>query len=393
MPPLRKNKKIGIILTSSFSLLVSPTAQALQEPPFNLHAQNIVQEIDQFIEAEVRQKKIPGCAIAIIQDHQIKLLKGYGYKRVDKKQDLINADTVFQLGSVSKPIAATLALILEQQGLLSLQDPIYKHLDFKPLVHHSPLRLHHVLTHTTGISRSGLNRLIEGFAPWPSIQRVLEQRTCKNRLRSSQYEYNNASYGLIGWASAAAAGSSFQTLLQNHLFKPLHMLHSSSTLQALLNQPNRAYPHLKSKKGQLMACSDYSKGYYTVPAAGGINSSARDLALFVWAQLGHSPHVLSPRSLMHMHRSTIATPEVLRWFRHYKGIKSAHYGLGWRIVNLHHEKLVFHTGWVKGFTNFVGFIPQKGLGIVVLHNSESKFAFHLGMKFFQNTLSPHLYKK
>ncbi|MFM8454440.1 MAG: serine hydrolase domain-containing protein [Gammaproteobacteria bacterium] len=375
----------------SLTLYSTPSVAATQHSE-----KEVIHQIDAFVKQEVQKRKIPGCAIAIIQQGKVAFLKGYGHRNIQQAQALITPDTVFQLGSVSKPIAATLAMRLEKEGLLKIQDPINQYMDFSPkfpkqrkackAAYYHPMRLRHALSHTTGIGRAGFNQLIEQLQPWPKIKSALENTPNKKSLGHS-YEYNNASYELVGKAISLAAHHSFQNTLQIYLTRPLGMTHTTASLAGLLQYPNRAYPHVRGKKGGLIPVSQYSQGYYTVPAAGGINSTARDMATFIQAQLGECPEFLPRSMLARLHHPEVSTPDVLGWYSKDRDcVKSAHYGLGWRILNFRHHKLVFHGGWLKGFTNFVGFIPDQGLGIVVLHNSENKFASRLGMKFFDLSL-------
>jgi len=73
----------------------------------------------------------------------------------------------------------------------------------------------------------------------------------------------------------------------------------------------------------------------------------------------------------------------LQWLKtNRKKALHSYYGLGWRILNYDQERIVFHGGWLKGFTNFLGFIPDRKVGIVVLNNSEGNFAMQVAFTFF-----------
>lgn len=203
-------------------------------------------------------------------------------------------------------------------------------------------------------------------------------------------------YGtIISGITEAATKAPFKNVLHANLLQPLNMTRTSSTLQGLLKNPNRASPHVRNRKGGLIPCTTYSKGYYTVAPAGGINSSIRDMAIFLKAQLGGYPQILNHHML-----NRIQTPQVQTNNNVLSAasgpshlIKNARYALGWRVVDFAHHKFIFHGGWVKGFTNFIAFMPDQQIGIVVLHNGESRFSSKTAVKFFETYLDIPSQKK
>lgn len=346
---------------------------------------SILAQIDAHIQTQVQKKCIPGCAVAIVYRNKVVFMHAYGVKTIGKHEK-IDLDTVFQLGSVSKPIAATLASILEHHGLLRLEDPVMHYLPHFALKSRHPrhtLKIKHILSHSTGVPRGGFNDLIESHVPYDRILMALQSTPVRTSAGKS-YDYNNAMYSLISDITHAVTRSSFSATLQTKLLQPLKMANTSATFSGLLKTSNRATPHVRGKGGAFIPCGIYSQGYYAVAPAGGINSSIRDMAVFLKAQLGGYPEVLNHRIL-----SRIQTPYVLTntALSPYAGppylIKNPRYALGWRVVDFAHHKLVFHGGWLKGFTNFIGFMPDQQIGIVILHNGESNFSSKTAVKLFE----------
>jgi len=369
-------------VTSLFCLLeIRPT---FGSPVKNLTP--ILSQLETHIQNYVQKKRIPGCAVAIVYQNQIVFMHTYGVKTLGKNEK-IDLDTIFQLGSVSKPMAATLASILEHKGLLRLDDPVNYYLptfSLKSVQSPSILKIKHVLSHSTGVPRAGFNNLIESHAPYSSIVHALQNTPVRTAV-GKRYDYNNAMFSLISEITHAATLLSFPDALRLNLLKPLNMSRTSSSLDALLKTPNRASPHTRDRRGMLIPCDTYSKGYYTVAPAGGINSSIRDMAIFLKAQLGGYPQVLNHRILTRIHTPQIITNNNV--LSPYEGpphlIKNARYGLGWRMVDFANHKMVFHGGWLKGFTNFIAFIPEQQVGIVVLHNGDSRFSSKTAVKFLE----------
>lgn len=342
-----------------------------------------IKKTEQHILFHVNKKQIPGCAIAVVYQNQIIFMNGYGVRSFGKA-DKIDSDTVFQLGSVSKPIAATLTTLLENQGLLSVEDPVSNYLPNFALNNRQPprtLKIKNLLSHTSGVPRGGFNHLIETFTPYPEIMKAL-QKPRINIMPGCRYDYHNAMYGLIAEVTKAVTYQSFPDVLHAKLLKPLQMKNTSATFVDLYCAPNRASPHTRSRRGALCACEPYSQGYYNVAPAGGINSSVRDMAIFLKAQMGGHPEVIPHTVLAKMQTPIIPTNNMIGSARS----KNPHYGLGWRIVEYADQKLVYHGGWLKGFTNFLAFMPEQQLGIVILHNADTKFSSKAAMKFFDMAL-------
>ncbi len=356
----------------------------------------VIAKLDAYIKKQVQNKVIPGCAIAIVYRNKVIFMNAYGVKTLGKPEK-IDVDTVFQLGSVSKPIAATLAGILENQGHLKIDDPVshyLPHFSLKSKQSPHSLKVKHVLSHSTGVPRGGFNNLIEAHAPYERIMTALQNTPVRTHV-GKRYDYNNAMYSLISDITRSATQKSFHASLKTHLCQPLNMTKTSSTFAELQRSPNKATPHVRSGRRGLIPCDTYSKGYYSVAPAGGINSTIRDMAIFLNAQLGGYPQIISHKTLNRIHTPQITTtgslspsdgpPQM---------IKNPRYALGWRVVDFDHHRLVFHGGWLKGFTNFIAFMPEQQLGIVILHNSESKFSSKTAVKFFESYLDiPHQKRK
>jgi beta-lactamase class C len=112
--------------------------------------------------------------------------------------------------------------------------------------------------------------------------------------------------------------------------------------------------------------------YYRIPPAAGVNASIHDLALWLQAQLGLRPDVITPEVLASVQSPLVPTPGEKRgspWRRERVG--EAHYGLGWRVFDYGGTRLVFHAGAVQGYRAVLGFLPEHGFGIAMVWNCES----------------------
>lgn len=348
----------------------------------NLQASSLesaLKKLDQHINQQIQQNKVMGCSVAVVDHGQIVFMKAYGLKKKGGK-DRVDLNTAFQLGSASKPIAATLIALLKKQGLINLDAPLnffYPYL--KPTT-----TLRHVLTHTTGFKRTGWNHKIENSVLRAQLLKDLE--TAVQGEPGLEFDYHNFVYSLMEGVVQATQNQRMDVLLYHKLFMPLGMSQTTIGYESFLAQPNRAWPHQKNQKQVLYASKNYSRLYHAaVFTAAGINSTIQDMASFLRLQLIGAPALLSVEDLKSFHAPAIeAKDALLRVKRVLIGDAKSYYGMGWRIVETPKKRIVYHGGWVKGFCNFVGFDPNRKLGVVVLSNGETDFSLRTSLLFLHD---------
>jgi beta-lactamase class C len=112
--------------------------------------------------------------------------------------------------------------------------------------------------------------------------------------------------------------------------------------------------------------------YYRVPAAGGVNSNIKDLSLWMLAQMGEMPQVLSPQLLETIHQGRVKTPgERARMRKFLERLGEAQYGYGWRSYEYAGHQIIGHRGGVSGYRSLILFDPQLKSGVVALWNSNT----------------------
>lgn len=332
--------------------------------------------LDDFITKFLKKTKAPGCVIALIGPQEVYFLKTYGVKQLGKS-DPLTENTLFQLGSVSKPLTATLAVFLQTQNRLSLETPISTYLpEFKLQGQTKPLYLKHLLSHTSGVPRQGFNALIESTSTRQDLYKKA-QNTPLVAQPGLSFDYHNVMFSLTEDVLKASTKESFEKLLQNHLFKPLKMPYACVGLQTLKNASNRASPHVKNKRGKLYPLKKYSQTYYKVLGSAGMNASMKDLIPFLQLHLGGFPKLLTSEGRSLLHTSQITEESPPPWLKNQsEHIGSTGYALGWRWVDYKGERVLYHGGWLNGFHPIIAFLPQHEIGIIILHNAET----HLPMK-------------
>lgn len=348
----------------------APKARA---PDFTAQAK----EIERLADVMVTQSRIPGLAMAIVQDGQVIAIRGYGV--VDSRNPLpVGKDTVFRVASLSKAFAGTISALLVSEGAMAWDSPISNQLPafaLRDIEGAQRLTLREVLSHRVGVGYNTFDRDLEANQPYPLLAERLADApmTCRP---GDCYAYQNIAFSLVGDLVFAATGDFYAHQVEKRLFHPLGMYGATFGRDGLEASASWARPHVRSG-GKWLPVRP-KETYYRVPPAAGVNASIHDMAQWLIAQMGHRPDVLPPEVLLEIQSPQVSTPGEMRGSG-WRGerLTDAHYGLGWRIYDYAGHPLIFHAGAVQGFRAMIGFLPEKDIGIVVLWNSESNMPWGL----------------
>jgi beta-lactamase class C len=147
------------------------------------------------------------------------------------------------------------------------------------------------------------------------------------------------------------------------------MTSATLTRDGLQQARSWARPHRGGKNSKPV---EVTQPYYSVPAAGGVNGSIKDLAIWLKAQMGGEPDILPATVLQDVQSPRVATPGELGRMRKFRErLSSANYGLGWRIYEYAGHRIVGHRGGVTGYRSLILFDPRLKTGVVALWNSST----------------------
>lgn len=338
------------------------------------------------VRAEAKKRNVPGFAFVVVQAGQP--AKFYTYGKTENRGKNIDTDTVFRLASVSKTFTATLiaaenpiATTLNWQTPLTQLTPEY---DFNKYPE-KPLLLRHIIGQSTGFMPNAYDNLIEAnykrtrvLDEFQDLEPLCEPGYC--------YTYQNALFGVIE-EHYAQRNTSFAEQMQLHIFSPLNM-QASIGRKALESSTNWAKPHAaiaRNKWAKVRVKDDY----YRFSPAAGVNASAKDMEIWVRAMLLEFPDVISAEMITEMTLPRVQTKGELRrrgWRQH---LRSAHYGLGWRVYNFDGVQLNYHGGWVEGYRADVSFSPELGIGYAFLMNAESNMINEVTADFWTQVIASH----
>jgi serine-type D-Ala-D-Ala carboxypeptidase/endopeptidase len=290
------------------------------------------------------------------------------------------ANTIFEIGSITKTFTTTLLADMAREGLVALDDPVQRHL---PDGVQLPVRGREITLEELASHRSGLPRLPKGLL-WPALTRerrdpyarfdearlaAAAAATRPRRAPGRKVSYSNYGMGLLGYVLALRAGTSYERLVRARICEPLELTATwvetpeSERWRVASGHTLRRRP---TPPWRLAALA----------GAGGLRSTAPDLLAFLGLHTARSPSPLAA-----------AAAETARaraaWGR-------AEIGLGWLIVPPRRRlpwarrraRVLFHDGGTGGFRSFAGVIPERDVGVVVLTN-QARWVSRLGHRLLE----------
>lgn len=342
-----------------------------------------VKKYGRYAQKKLKNKGIPGAALSIVNINNADYIHTMGVTKIRNGQK-VNKHTRFRLASVSKTFAGSLSAKLANEGLLELDKPVSDYLsDFKNTVYKDDLKVFHLLSHSSGLVPNAYDNLIESQMDYPDI--VQKLLTVKPICKPGEcYGYQNVMFSLIDDVILQSTHKNYAQWLREAIFDPLKMSDASLGFEAMVEDKNFALPHVRGTKRWYSA--KLKKNYYKVGPAAGVNASASDMAIWLKAQLGSYPNVLSLDALAKQTRPyTYTKKERYRrvWKKH---VNNAYYGLGWRVYDYAKETLYYHSGWVQGYRSDVVVFPHLNIGFSLIVNAETGVINELTTEFIDRVL-------
>lgn len=351
---------------------VKPTPEQLKK---------VLADFAQYAEQARQAWEVPGMAIAIVQDDQVIFAQGFGVKKMGTKE-AVDEHTIFQIGSTSKAFTAALAAMLVDGKKFGWQDRVIDHLtDFRlsdPWVTRE-FRVEDLMAQRSGLpTHAGDTQAFLGFDRTHMIHSLRYIKPVTSFR--SQYAYQNGLFLVAAALLEKCTGKTWETNVQERLFKPLGMSSSSAGLKGLQQAKNAAFLHQK-KDGQVTALPPdwpYHFWVYLYGPAGGINSNVLDMTRWLRLQLGRGKFN-GQQFISEANQEFLQTPKILMGSQ--LG-EMNFYCQGWIYSARHPYPLIWHNGGTSGHKTMVAFVPQAGIGIVVLSNLITNLPEDLAFKFY-----------
>ncbi len=328
-----------------------------------------IQEFEAYIIKSQKEWQVPGLAVAVVKDGKVLLAKGYGVRELGKP-DPVNAQTLFACASTTKAMTAACMGMLVDEGKVSWNDPVYKHLPefqlYDPYITRE-ITIRDLFTHTTGLGNADF---LWSVMDIPAQQVLYKMRDVKPSysLRSS-FIYQNIFYVAAGEIIAKVSGKPWHVFMRERIFQPLGMTRTVPLLKEV-NDANQTKAHFKIE-GTISVIEHSSADQ--VGAAGSVWSSIEDISKWVASMLDSGKYaggrLLSAQTWTEMFKPQVLVPPA----QFYPTMKLTRpnwttYGLGWFQQDYKGRKINYHTGSLAGAIAIHGQLPDEKLGIYVFGN-------------------------
>ena len=336
-----------------FALAVLPAAPAPVAPEASLPPATI-REIGRIVTARMLRAKIPGLTVAIGTRTRLAWVQGYGTADVENSVAAA-PETVYRIGSISKPITAVAVMQLAERGKLDLDAPVQKYVPGFP-AKPWPITARLLLAHLSGIRHYRSEEEVESTRHYTNLLDPLRVFANEPLLfePGTSHSYTTYGYDLLGAVVESVSGMHFLEYLRANVFAPAGMEHAGEDNVYLIVR-HRAHGYRLNLDGGIENCAlvDTSN---KIPG-GGLLSTAGDLIRFAGA----------------LERGDLVKPETRdRMFapQRTRDGRPVPYGLGWAVVEMDGRRWILHPGIQQGASACLLVSPAGGLSVAVLANLE-----------------------
>jgi CubicO group peptidase (beta-lactamase class C family) len=327
--------------------------------------------VDAAIVTAMKAWKVPGVAAAIVREGDVIYLKGHGVKE-SNGTDAVTPDTLFPIGSCTKAFTTTAMGILVDDGKMSWDDPVRKHLPYfhlsDPLAD-KEVALRDLVCHRTGLGTHDLLWYRSPFTPEEAVRRA-GSLPLDHPFRT-RFQYQTTMVAAAGLAVAAASAKPWDEFVQTRLLDPLEMSATCFTTTAAAKAADHSGGHRLSRRG-----APETTAWLPMEApqpAVSMCSSARDLAKWLRFQLGDGTtpggkKLLSAAALPETHTPQMVIPIEGTERDLQPETTQMSYAMAWVVQDYRGVGLCSHSGAMDGFRAHLTMIPKKNIGIAIIAN-------------------------
>ena len=331
---------------------------AARAQPHLAPADSLGSRVDSIAARVLAATGVPSASVAVVQHGQVTLARAYGGARLAPRTPAAPAMR-YGVGSISKQFTAAVLLLLQQEGKLSLDDPVERWVP--GLTRGRDVTLRQLLSHTSGYQDYWPQDYVPPEMERPTTARAILDRWARRPLDfepGTRWQYSNTNYVIAGLAAERASGVPFSRLVRERVLRPLGL---TSAVDFDSAGPGAIEPvgYMRYGLGPLRPATPTGPGW--VFAAGELAMTARDLALWDASIIRRS--LLSPASYRELTRATLLADGT-----------SSNYGLGVFVRGQGGHRVLEHGGEVAGFVAENIVLPNDSAAVVVLTNQDASEA-------------------
>jgi CubicO group peptidase (beta-lactamase class C family) len=339
-------------------------------------------KFERFILDKITETRLPGLSAALVKGDEVVWSRGFGFR--DLKNGLAaTPQTIYSIGSVTKSFTCIAIMQLAEAGKLKIDDPIEQYFPFDIQPGGEKVRIWNLMSHTSGLpalayAENVIGGVIGSNESWFPIATYQDLLTFMQDAQDWAYTkpgqrwfYLNEGYALLGRIIEVVSGMPYVDYVKQHIFAPLGMSRSVFGKKEVEGDPDSAIPYVNWVEGERLP-STYAYG--TITADGGVVSSVLNLAKYISMYLARGKQILPASAIAEMETPRVQTPIKDSPF----GTESYGYGLGIK-SNFLGNKLIGHGGSVGVATAYMGYLPEKNVGVAILTNGSGFATGQFGM--------------
>ncbi len=358
------------VISFFFSALIIAAPILAQQKPVD--PAKALEGFDEFVNQTIKDWHGAGAAVAVVQGDKVVLLKGYGYRDVEKKLPM-TPKSLCAIASITKSFTVTDLGMLIDEGegawdvpvrtvfpAFKLYDPVLtEQISVRDLVtHRSGLPRHDMVWYSSDFSRDDLIRRLQYLEP--------------NKPLRSTFQYNNLMFMTAGYVAGLLDNKKWEESLRARVLMPLGMNTTTFSLKELQASPDFALPYQKGRdlKAELKripfesTCPDTC----ALGPAGELNSNVEDMSHYLLFHL-NSGKYNGKQLLSENNSAQMQTPQMtIPGSPQYPELGETSYGMGFFISTYRGHKRLEHGGNLDGFSSIFTFLPDQKIGVVVLTN-------------------------
>lgn len=328
--------------------------------------------LEQFVQERMGRTKLAGLSLALIKGDEIIYQRGFGLRSLEQGLPA-TPESLYGIGSVTKSFTCLAILQLQERGLLSVDDAVEKYLPLRVKPFGETIRIRHLMSHTSGFPGLAYAEAVirhkqgalDHYLPMGGVDDMLAflngAEDWVQARPGERWFYLNEGYVLLGAIVEQLSGQPYIDYVTEQILKPLGMSRSFFKQEQVLGDHDVAVPYVLNKEGKHEARS-YNYGQIT--ADGGLISSVTDMARYLSLFLRGGDGIVSPASVAAMMKPQVRTPAE----DPVTGEPAGHYGFGLSMNAFFGRQMVGHGGSVLVSTAQMHFLPEEGLGAMVLTN-------------------------
>ncbi len=347
------------LLRPAILLLLLLAASAASAQTVDSISPDLRGQVDRIASQVLQETGVPSASVAVVQHGKLVYTHAYGLARL--ATDSLPAvpatpDMRYSIGSISKQFTATAILLLQEQGKLSLDDPVGKYVP--GLTRGDEVTIREILSHTSGYQDYWPEDYVMTTMNHPETAEQIIDTWAKKPLDfdpGTQWQYSNTNFVIAGRIVEVVSGEPYWNFLTEHIFRPLGMKSAWNSDQIKLTPPD-ATPYYRHALGPLRVAPNEGIGWMF--AAGELAMTPHDLAL--WDESLIAQSILKPESYKEMFTEVKL-----------KNGKGTHYGLGVEVRDRDGHRSIEHGGEVSGFVSENEVLIDSGAAVAVLTNQDT----------------------